>query len=235
MINTRKTMITRKTAILAMAGAALLGAAQQSQAITFNYGRLGNATIQFTGGGNFQFSDDSSSVGINNITASGGDIGGIPLEGSVYGNFHIGPITVVGPTSSAPVSGLGTFTIIDAANIPFTATLDWLDISQTGTGSTLNVQGFANLTAPSYAGVNPALMDLANNDNGAVTLQFTFIPPLSLAQIANPAVEGLQTSFSGTVFSSQRPPPPGIPDGGSTAALLGLSLLGFGAFRRSSK
>jgi hypothetical protein len=215
-----------KTLLLAITGAALF-AAPQSQALTFNYARLGNATVQFTGGGQFQFGDDSTSVGTANISASGGDLGATPFFGSLYGIFTIGPITAIGPTSSASVSGLGTFTLVDAAAIPFTATVDWLDISQTGTGSTLNIQGFANMTSPSYAGTNPALLHLANNP-GAISLGFTFVPPLGLSQIA---VGGFQTSFSGTVFASGTPPnrgTSGVPEGGATAALMGLSLLVLG-------
>jgi hypothetical protein len=191
----------------------------------------GNSTFTFTS----SLQDVQTGPGITNAQANfnvtndtlAGDayIPGDPLKGLMSGTFSIGTPVTVGLTTSATVSGTGTFKIYDGLT-PFTANLSWVDISQTGSGSTLNVQGVANLTSITYAGSRVTLIDLKNAASGASnTLTFQFVgPTLSLTQMLTST---RSTSFSGSVSA--------LPDGGETLMLLGLGLSALAFIRRKQR
>jgi len=136
--------------------------------------------------------------------------------------FSIGSISSSGPLETASVNGTGILTIADGLGYNLTANLTWNDISQDGTGSTLNVNGLINLTGVMYAGSNPDLMALAANVSDSDTLDFTFDPAVSLTQMATTAE---QTTYSGSISSAS------VPDGGETAMLLGVALCAIGICR----
>ncbi len=117
------------------------------------------------------------------------------------------------------------FVIHDGAN-NLTATLQWLNISQTGAGGTLNVFGQVNLTNIMYTGSNPDLVALRDAGSGANVLTFQFVPPVSLEELRN-GPGSRSTSFSGSINTATQ----GVPDGGLTVALLGLSLAGIAGLR----
>lgn len=198
-------------------GALSLGTAHVN-AVSFDISSVPGSAIAFDGAGNFSFTPASPAANfeVDTGTAAG-------LLGSIGGSFAIGAITTVGPTSTAPVTGSGTFTIIDGGT-PLTATIDWDEMSQTGTGSTLNVNGVVNLTSIAYAGSNPDLVTLFGDASGYAVVTFQFIPSKSLASMKTTKAS---TSFSGSITST--------PDGGATAGLLGATLMGMAAVARRRK
>jgi len=213
-----RSWISKTTASLALAGLGLI-AANNANAVSFAYSSAVGALINFDGASHFSFSPVVANFNVTSGTASG-------LTGEVTGTYTIGTITTSGSTSTAPVSGTGTFVIHDGVNI-FSATLVWVDVSQTGTGGTLNVTGAANLTAITYTGANADLLALKNAGAAANTLTFQFVPAISLADLKS-GTGAHSTSFSGTVASV-------VPDGGTTVAMLGFALLGVAGVRRTIK
>jgi hypothetical protein len=188
-----------------------------AQAVTFDYASSVGAKINFDGANHFSFSP-----GLGNFSVSDGTAAG--LSGEITGTYTIGAITTSGGVSSAAVTGSGTYVIHDGVNT-FSATLTWVNIQQSGTGSTLNVSGTANLTAITYSGSNADLLAIKNASAAANTLTFQFVPAVSLSDLAGNGTHS--TSFSGTVGT--------LPDGGTTVALLGFALVGVAGLRRTLK
>jgi len=195
-----------------LAACALLGALP-AHAVHFSFSNVPGAQIAFDGAGNFSFTPTGPNI--PNIQIEDGSAVG--LLGSLEGTFAIGAITPDGTGSMAPVTGHGTLTVFDGAT-PFTATISWQSIYQKGVGLTLNVDGEPNLGSFSYAGSNPDLASLAASLQGGATVTLQFIPARTLAQLKATA---RSTAFSGTVT--------GVADGGTTAAFLGLSIIGMAA------
>lgn len=194
----------------------------------------GNSTFTFTS----SVHDVQTGPGVNNQLTNFevsndtifGDayIPGDTLKGLITGTFGIGAITTVGSgptaTNSALVSGTGTFKIYDGLT-PFIANLSWVNISQTGGGSTLNVLGVANLTSISYSGSIQTLQAIKNAASGASnTLTFQFSPAMSLSAMQSSTKS---TSFSGSVSA--------LPEGGETLMLLGLGLSALAFIRRKQR
>jgi VPDSG-CTERM motif len=211
-----RSWISKTAASLALAGLGLISA-NDAKAVTFAYSSAIGAFINFDGASHFSFSPSTGNFNVTSGTASG-------LAGEITGTYTIGTITTSGSTSSAPVTGTGTFVIHDGVNT-FSSTLVWVDVSQTGTGGTLNVTGAANLTAITYGGSNADLLALKNAGAAANTLTFQFVPAVTLADLKSSGTHS--TSFSGTVGS--------VPDGGTTVAMLGFALLGVASLRRTIK
>ena len=205
---------------LILAAGMVLACASNVQAVTFGYSSADQAVIDFPGNHTFHF---NSGVAGHDFMVTTGTAAG--LFGNITGTFTIGTITVNGTTESAPVTGSGTFVIHDGAN-DLTATLQWVDITQMGTGGTLNIQGVVNLTNITYAGTNADLVALRNAGNAANVLTFQFVPAVDLITLSNGGVDH-STSYSGTVGT--------LPDGGTTVALLGLALTGLEGLRRRVK
>lgn len=197
---------------LAVALGALTLGNLNNQAVSFDFSSVPTSLIAFDGAGNFSFTPAAPTVNfqVDTGTAAG-------LSGSIGGSFAIGTVTTVGPTSTAPVTGTGTFTIYDGIT-PLSASITWDEMSQTGTGSTLNVNGIVNLTSITYTGSNPDLVTLFNDASGYAVLTFQFIPAKTLSYLKT---HRISTTFSGSVAST--------PDGGATAGLLGLSMVGMAA------
>ncbi len=195
----------RKSAHLLAVGMALTFASA-AHALTFNYASEPNAAIVFNGAGGFTFTGASNNFQVTSGTANG-------LLGEITGAYTIGAITTVGSTSTAPVSGSGTFVIHDGAN-NLTGTLTWVNISQTGTAGGLNTVGSVNLTGITYGGSNADLVALKNNATAYNVLTFQFVPAVSLTTLATTSAS---TSFSGTITTN-------VPEGGTTLLLLGIAL-----------
>src|SRR5580692_3286285 len=97
--------------------AGLMCAASTSQAtITINFSSPGEF-LNFNGASGFNFSPGNNIF----LTSPGvfGDLG--TIGNPVGGNYIIGPITTVGGTSSATVTGTGMLTINDGAGNNLTA------------------------------------------------------------------------------------------------------------------
>ena len=168
---------------------------------------LGNTdTMTFTlpASGNFIISS------VADIT----DLDTLGLRGTIAGTFTIGPIVTLGPIEAAPVSGRGTFTIVDENAVPFTADLTWKNIFTAGANGGLNTLGEANLSNISYLGSNTDLDDFGSI--GATVLTFQFLPAKSLTALTTDGAVNFN-SFSGSLAPV---PVPGA------LGLLGMGLLG---------
>ncbi len=193
-------------------GSALMALACGSiaQAVTFDYSNVVGSAIVFDGAGNFTF------TGGKNFEITTGDATG--LLGTISGSFAIGA-----GVNQATVTGAGSFSIDDGAGSWFTADLAWVNISRTGTIGGLNFNGAVNLSNFSYSGSDATLLSLLADGGAVNTLTFQFAGSGNLDSLRNVAQ---RTSFSGTVTSVS------VPDGGVTAALLGLALVGLSVAAR---
>lgn len=199
--------VFRQTFTIA-AGVLSLGAVT-NQAVSIDFSSFPNSKLLFDGAGNFRFGPVSPTP---NFQVDTGSAAG--FYGSIGGTFAIGDITTVGPTSKAPITGNGTFTIFDGAT-PLVASITLNELSQTGTGAVLNVDGAVNVTAISYAGTNPDLVALRDDTSGSAAISFQFVLVRSIEYMKT---HRLSATFSGSVVST--------PDVGVTASLLGLGIIG---------
>lgn len=208
---------------LAIVAAGLLGvaASQNAAAITLDFASITGANVSFQNG-NFVFNNNGAgySLGITGSTGVGNSVGDF---GSISGVYNIGNITTLGALQTAPVTGSGTMLINDGS-LNMTGTVVWDTIATYGVGTTINVLGTLNLTGITYTGTQSDLLALAAAGSGfeAITLQFASPQTLTALKAANSAV---RTSFSGNITSA-------VPDGGLTAMLLGMGMLGLGFVRR---
>lgn len=195
-------------------------------ATSFSYKSLPGSTISFNGHGNFTFSP--SSVGSDNfkITTPGAALN---LLGDTTGTFTIGSITTSGGTSTATVTGTGQFIVYDGTGHTLTANLQWDNITQFGTGDTLDDTGTVDLTSISYSGSNSVLLGLARADKGIDSLTFSFTPARTLAYLDTHAVTD---SFSGSVNYTLP-----VPDEGTAALLVLMGCVGIaiGVLAKSRK
>lgn len=186
-------------------------------AASFNFSSIPNAGIYFNGGGAFGFLNNSSG---DSLVITDGSAAG--LFGRINGGFSIGSVTVLPFGSTAPVSGTGSFIIEDGSDT-FTSDIEWKNVIQTGTGSTINFIGDVNMSNINYSGINTDLLELKEDGAGINTITFQFTNPFNLSVLKN--TETI-TSFSGSVASVN------VPDGGGSLALFGLGLIGCGVIRR---
>jgi hypothetical protein len=187
------------------AALSLVLAAHEARAITLNFSSVPGATVKFTGTGRtFEFVD-STTVGFVGsdfrVTLSDGT--GAPsvgLLGNIGGTFTIGAISISGPVQSAPVTGVGSFSIFDGST-SLTATAQWTTIRTFGTSGSINAGGSVNLSGISYSGSNPDLQALAASaaDTGIAVVSFQFIPAKTLTQLTTAGAVN-STTYSGTVF-----------------------------------
>lgn len=193
-----KNRMKSKCQMIVLAVIALLsfGATTQAQ---IDYSSTTNSFIYLDGAGRFVFNPGVNSFQITSGTAAG-------LFGEVTGIYTIGAITTTDTGSTAPVTGSGTLVIFDG-EYSLTATLEWTDIQQMGTGASLNVDGAVNITGVTYAGTNPDLQALATAGSGSNVLSFHFNPATSLSTLANGPGPN-QASFSGTIAGTTPDPTP---------------------------
>jgi hypothetical protein len=89
--------------------------------------------------------------------------------------------------------------------------------------------GSVNLTGITYGGSNTDLLGLKNAGSGSNVLTFQFDPAKTLADLK---AAGASTSFSGTINSLVPGNSTGVPDAGSSMALLGAALTALAIFSR---
>lgn len=206
-----------KSTLVKVAAFILLGLAFGSyvaKANLMDYSSDTNASINFDGHSHFSFSPT-----VNNLTITlDGAATGLP--GEVTGVFTIGTITTFPIGATAPVSGSGTFVVHDGLSYDLKGDLVWIDITQVGTGDSLNISGLLNMTNITYGGTNPTLQTLAAAHSATNVLSFQFTPAVSLTSLKNAPHT---TSFSGSIS---------VPDGGTTLLMLGLALSAVALLRR---
>jgi len=150
-----------------------------ARALTINYSNVQGASIDFFGATDTFTFPNSGTRDFSITSVAGSTDPQTPgLQGNIGGTFTIGAITVSVDAQTAPVSGTGTFSIVDEASQVFSANLSWIDIRTTGSGGVLNLTGTANLSNVTYAGANTDLTQFLTS-GGANVLTFQFIPPPS--------------------------------------------------------
>jgi hypothetical protein len=209
----KKHYMTAIVAAIAMIGGG------RAMAIQLDYANTPGADISFNGSSQFDFTAGAGGSDFF-IDSPGPEFDDL---GTISGTYTIGTVTASGSVESASVTGSGTLTIADGLGHNLTAGISWIDASQDGTGTTLNLEGNVNLTGVSYTGTDPALLALAAGTQDSATLDFTFNPAISLAQLK---AEAAVTTYSGTIDSATR-----VPDHGSSAMMLGAALCAMGMAR----
>ncbi len=206
-----------KSTLMRVASFILLGLAFGSyvaKANLMDYSSETNASINFDGQSHFSFAPTANNL---TITLDGAATG---LSGEVTGLFTIGAITAYPIGATAPVTGSGTFVVHDGLSYDLTGDLVWIDITQIGTGDSLNISGLLNMTNITYGGSNPTLRTLAAAHSATNVLSFQFTPAVSLSSLKTARHT---TSFSGSIS---------VPDGGTTIMLLGAALAAVALLRR---
>jgi hypothetical protein len=170
-------------------------------ALEISYSSLGDdvtpAQIVFLGATDtFTFTLPASGNFIISSVTDTTDLDTLGLRGTISGTFTIGAISIVGSIQSAPVSGTGTFSIVDENSVPFIADLTWKSIFTMGTIGGFNTSGEANLSNISYAGSNTDLDDFGSI--GATVLSFQFLPAKSLTALTENGAVNFN-SFSGSL------------------------------------
>jgi hypothetical protein len=233
----RKSTIQMITKILKFSRSLVIGGlcllAHHAQAISINIAGLGD--LQFNGATDtFSFTNEVSGRDflITSVTGPGATNSAQFLQGTIDGVYQIGAITTSGAVQTAPVtlaSGTPLITIYDAFNIMLTATVQWIQIKTEGlTGGLNSAGGVLNLTNIQYTGANADLLTLkaSGGGSGSAVITFQFDPGKSLTDLTTAGIT--ETSYSGSLTAN-------VPDGGTTAVLMGLGLLGVGFAGRRMK
>ncbi len=204
-----------------------------AQEYAFDISSVPGASLLFSGvGDTFQFLPESGDFDFEVDRSDFDDLSGV--SGRIEGTFTIGTILNPGTAfETALVSGLGTFSLVDALGFAITADLAWNDIHTVDLGNSsggLNLVGFTNLTNFSdYAGINQRLASFMSND-GEVTLSFEFSPGRSLSELTADLDEFGQQNFNTTSYSGDvivQSTLAAIPEPAGTTAVAGLLVLGF--------
>jgi VPDSG-CTERM motif len=203
----------------------LITVSVRGEPVSFDFSSLGISQVVFDGtAGSVAFLPDSSGY---DFQISSSNLPGLAgLDGNISGTFYIGAVSSSGLLQSAPITGTGTYSISDGSSL-FTATLSWVDVEVFGSSGGLNASGLVNLSNFTYSGSNAALADLADYSDGTVVTSFQFSSLESLSQLATGGTLE-STSYSGSAVVA-------VPDGGSTAILLGPAFLGLAAIRWRSR
>jgi len=145
--------------------------------------------------------------------------------GLISGVFTMGAVSSSSGTETASVTGTRSHSIAQGTGHNLTAGLSWVNMVQTGTGSSLDDPADVNPAGMTHAGANADLQALAQGNNLSDTLAFPFNPPATLHPVKTTV---LRTSSSGSLIAK-------IPDDGSTAIMLGVALCAIGIYRKRSQ
>lgn len=189
-----------------------------SFAAFFDFASIPQANISFYGASDtFAFEPEVPGLYDFVLTSGGSDPGTAGLMGNITGAFTIGAISSPFPRlQTAPVTGSGSLSVMDASGYQLTSNLQWYDISTFYGIGGVNTMGNANLTDITYGGTNTDLLGLFTAGMGSTVVSFQFMPGRSLSDLTAGSGK-YSTSYSGSV------PEPG------TIMLFGTGLLGLAA------
>lgn len=199
-----------------------------AEALPLNFSSVGNAQIRFAGATDTFTFEDSTTIGsgrdfrIGSVT-DGTDPDTIGLLGNISGIFTIGAVTVTGGLQTAPVTGIGSLSIVDEAAVPLTGILEWLSISTDGASGALNSAALVNLTGLAYAGSNSDLQ--AFSQSGIATANFSFVKPVKPLTALKAQGQTNSTTHQGSITAVPEP---------TSLLLLGSGLLGLAYWKRKS-
>ncbi|MDQ8198770.1 hypothetical protein QEH56_11450 [Pelagicoccus enzymogenes] len=206
--------------LAAFSAAALLTAS--ANAIVIDISSAGDSGLAFGGDSSVSFFSnvDGHVFEVNDSDGAVGDAKG--LFGSIGGIWTIDPWTGNTTTLSG---GPGTFTIWDENSETLTADLDLSMIGTVLSGGVMN--GASNLSNFAYAGTNEDLMWLASSGVATLSLSFELAQGPSDLSIDYLAENSIESTFSGDVAATHT-----VPEGGTTAALMGFGLFAIAAYSR---
>lgn len=207
-------MIICRTKLLAVIASSLL--ASSANAIILDISSVGDSGMSFNGDGTLDFFGNASGYvfEVNDTDGGVGDAAG--LFGSISGMWTIDPWSGNTTTLSG---GPGTLSIMDGSGEMLTADLDFKMIGTVLSGGVIN--GSSNLTNFAYGGTNGDLGLLAAATSATLAMSFELAGGPSDLTLGYLASTALDSTFSGDLVT----PPENVPDGGTTAALLGLGCL----------
>jgi hypothetical protein len=169
----------------------------------------------------------------------------IPINGSVEffgtgtpsGSSPGSPTTIVFTNPWKTLSGIGIY-----AGVPFGTAATFTDFSFTGDGTGAALVGSVTpLWAVSFGGINYAfdLLALTNGHTATGSMSFTGTGTAHATgfddTFATWAIQGSGNNFAFTISTSTTTSVGGVPEGGTTVALLAIALVGTWALRRQLK
>lgn len=219
--------------------AALVFAVQSTDAITLNIDalagssgaglRLNGANVAIPAGlgggtaiGAFSFENDLAGYSFQVVDGAFEETDSGGLRGAISSKFFIkSPITASGTVQSAPVAGSGVISFENG----FTGTISFDRITtDTSNRNGSILSGVLNLF-PTASGAGSADLVLLASEAGSASISFSILK--SVTQItAN--TYNQRIAFDGILANNAVP----TPDGGATAVLLGLGILGAACLRR---
>jgi hypothetical protein len=194
--------------------------------VSLDFSSLGTSLVSFQGTGSTLTFTPDATTGLDFQIANSSIAGLDGLDGAITGTFTIGAIsTGPGGIETAPVTGVGQFSIYDGSSADLTAHIWWNSAFTFGTLGSLNPNAAPNLSQLSYTGSNAALQALAGETAGTSSVTFQFLPPESLAQLTTAGTTNSST-YSGSLVA--------IPEPSAWAAVAGGAILVGAMSRRRS-
>jgi hypothetical protein len=238
----------RTCAFVALLGTALAPTAHA--AIVLDLSSVGTANVNFAGtgtGAKIAFNNNSPAApyysGYGFAIGSSTGVGdSVFLPGKIGGMFSYATSSIVTSGNDQTASLIimnGTFSITDASQKTFTATLTGGQIdtsSPTATSSSGAIYGALELSNVTYTGSNADLLALQTGiaaDGGNIVISFQFIAAEPLSELAA-AGSNEKTTYSATVSAGSFSPE-SVPEPASlTLGFLSLGTVLMGACRRKA-
>jgi hypothetical protein len=184
---------------------ALSAGAASAQTVSLDFSSLGTSLVSFQGTGSTLAFTPDAATGFDFQIANSSIAGLNGLDGSITGTFTIGAIsTGPGGIETAPVSGVGQFSIYDGSSADLTARIWWDSAFTFGSSGSLNPTAASNIGQLSYTGTDAALETLASQTSGTTAVTFQFLPPESLEQLTAPGAAN-STTYSGSLVAVPEP------------------------------